>query len=490
MPFYFFASVYCRDKMQIKEGIAFDDVLLVPKKSSVVSRKEVSTETFLTRKIKLNIPIVAANMDSVCEATMAIALAREGGIGIIHRFLPIEKQVEKILRVKRAESIEIETPFTVFPDSTLHDVKKIMDEHGVHSILVVNSERKLKGILTSRDMRFEKDFSKKVSELMTPEGKLITAPAGTTIERAKEILHEHRIEKLPLVSGDGTLSGMIASKDILRGEKFPLAVKSRKGRLLVGAAVGVKKGFLERTEKLLEAGCDVICVDLAHGHSDLGINTVKEIKKAFGDVEVIAGNVATAEGCRDLILAGADSVKIGIGPGSACTTRIVSGAGVPQLTAIIECAKIAKDFSVPLIADGGIRTSGDIAKAIAAGASTVMIGNIFAGTEEAPGTTVMRGGKKYKIYRGSASIDSAIDRESRGEEIDALDYVAEGVEGFVPFKGSVVEIIQQLVGGLKSGVSYCGAKNVSEMQMNAEFVKISEAGKKESSANKELIDVS
>ncbi len=475
---------------EIKEGLAFDDILLVPKRSSVASRKEVSTETFLTRKIKLNMPIVAANMDTVCEATMAIALAREGGIGIIHRFLPIEKQAEKILRVKRAESIVIENPFTVFPDSTLYDVKKIMDEHEVHSILVVNAERKLKGILTSRDIRFEKDFSKRVSELMIPAEKLITAPDGTTIERAKEILHEHRIEKLPLVQINGTLAGMITSKDILRGEKFPLAVKSRKGRLIVGAAVGVKKGFLERTEKLLEAGCDVICVDLAHGHSDLGINTVKEIKKAFGDVEVIAGNVATAEGCRDLILAGADAVKVGIGPGSACTTRIVAGAGVPQLTAIMDCARIAKDFSVPLIADGGIRNSGDLAKAIAAGASTAMIGNLFSGTEEAPGTIVMRGGKKYKIYRGSASVDSALDREIQGEEIDALDYIAEGVEGFVPFKGSVVEIIQQLVGGLRSGISYCGATSIPEMHRNAEFVKISESGKKESAANRELIDVS
>jgi len=468
---------------EIKEGLSYDDVLLVPKRSSVSSRKDINTETMLSRRIKLNIPIVAANMDTVCEAKMAIALAREGGIGIIHRFMPVEKQVEKVLRVKRAETIVIDNPYTVLPDQTLYDIQSIMAERGVHSILVVNPEKKLKGIITSRDIRFETDLKRKASDIMTPVGKTITAPAGTTIERAKEILQEHRIEKLPLVNADGTLAGMIASKDILRQYSHPKAVKSRKGRLLVGAAVGVKKGFIERAGKLLEAGADVICVDLAHGHSDLGINTVRELKKAFGDVEIIAGNVATAEGCRDLIIAGADSVKVGVGPGSSCITRVVTGAGVPQLTAILECAKIAKDYGVPIIADGGIEKSGSITKALATGASTVMLGNLLAGTEESPGMTVIRNGRKYKIYRGSASIDSAVDRETIGEEIDSLDYTPEGVEGFVPFKGSVVEIINQLLGGLRSGMSYCGAKNMTELQRNAEFIKISEAGRKESGAH-------
>ncbi len=471
------------EMVEIREGLSYDDVLLVPKRSSVSSRKEVNTETQLTRRIKLNIPIVAANMDTVCEAKMAIALAREGGIGIIHRFLPVEKQVEKVLRVKRAETIVIDNPFTVLPEQTLADIKAIMSEQGVHSILVVNKERKLQGIITQRDIRFETEPKRKASEIMTPVGKAITAPAGTTIERAKEILQEHRIEKLPLVNADGTLAGMIASKDILRQYSHPRAVKSRKGRLLVGAAVGVKKGFIERAGKLLEAGADVICVDLAHGHSELGISTVRELKRVFGDVEVIAGNVATGEGCRDLIIAGADAVKVGVGPGSSCTTRIITGAGVPQLTAILECAKVAKDYGVPIIADGGIENSGNITKALAAGASTVMLGNLLAGTEESPGFTVIRNGRKYKIYRGSASIDSAIDREVKGEEIDSLDYTPEGVEGFVPFKGSVVEIINQLLGGLRSGMSYAGVKSVAELQKSAEFVKISEAGRRESGAH-------
>ncbi len=469
--------------MDFKEGLTFDDVLLVPKRSPIVSRSQTSLRTRLSRNINLNIPLVSANMDTVTESQMAIALAREGGMGIIHRFMTIEDQVDEILRVKRSESVVIEQPYTVRPDMTVSDLKKKMAEYGVSGMLVQESE-KLAGIITRRDITFEDNYRRKVSELMTKD--VITAKAGTTIEQAKEILHKHRIEKLPLVDGGGKIAGLITSKDIQKMEDYPYATKDKKGRLLVGAAVGVKGDYLERAEALLEAGADTLVVDIAHGHSDNALNTVQLIKKAFPSCDLIAGNVATAEGARDLINAGVDAVKVGVGSGSICITRVVTGSGVPQLTAVLDAVKAAKEYDIPVISDGGVRTSGDVTKALAAGASSVMVGSLFGGTDESPGKTLVKNGKKYKMYRGMASYMASLGRKYREEGAqvvdsdDLNDYVPEGVEAMVPYKGSVVEIVRQLAGGLRSGLSYCGAKTIPEMQKNAEFVRMSPAGYMES----------
>ncbi|MEP0825794.1 MAG: IMP dehydrogenase [Nitrososphaera sp.] len=465
--------------MEIREGLTFDDVLLVPKRSPVVSRLQTDLRTKLSRNITLNIPIISANMDTVTESGMAVALAREGGIGIIHRFMTIEDQVDEILKVKRSESVMIEQPYTVKPDITVAEVKKAMAEYGVSGLLVEDG-RKLVGIITRRDITFEKNNKRKVSELMTKE--VITAKAGTTIDQAKEILHKQRIEKLPIVDDKQRIVGLITSKDILKMDQYPHASKDKKGRLLVGAAVGVKGDYLERAEALLEAGADVLVVDIAHGHSENAINTVQMIKKAFPNCELIAGNIATGEGARDLIKAGVDAVKVGVGSGSICITRVVTGSGVPQLTAVLDSVKVARDYDVPVISDGGVRTSGDITKALAAGASSVMVGSLFGGTDESPGKTLVKNGKKYKMYRGMASFYASLGRKYReeGPEVvdsdDLNDYVPEGVEAMVPYKGSVVEIVRQLVGGLRSGLSYCGAKTIAEMQKNAEFIKMTSAG--------------
>ncbi|HEY7733250.1 MAG TPA: IMP dehydrogenase [Nitrososphaera sp.] len=465
--------------MDIREGLTFDDVLLVPKRSPIVSRSQTDLRTRLSRNITLNIPIISANMDTVTESGMAIALAREGGIGIIHRFLTIEDQVDEILKVKRSESVIIEQPYTVKPDSTVQDARNVMEEYGVSGLLVEDAG-KLAGIITRRDITFEKNSKRKVSELMTKE--VITAKAGTTIEQAKEILHKQRIEKLPVVDEKKRIVGLITSKDILKMDEYPHASKDKKGRLLAGAAVGVKGDYLERTEALLEAGADVLVVDIAHGHSDNAINTVHMIKKAFPSCELVAGNVATGEGARDLIKAGVDAVKVGVGSGSICITRVVTGSGVPQLTAVLDSVKVARDHGVPVISDGGVRNSGDMTKALAAGASAVMIGSLFGGTDESPGKTLVKNGKKFKMYRGMASFYASLGRKYReeGPEVadsdDLNDYVPEGVEAMVPYKGSVVEIVRQLAGGLRSGLSYCGAKTIPEMQKNAEFVKMTSAG--------------
>ncbi|HEX9677905.1 IMP dehydrogenase [Nitrososphaera sp.] len=469
--------------MDFKEGLTFDDVLLVPKRSPIISRTQTDLKTRLSRKINLNIPLVSANMDTVTEAHMAIALAREGGIGIIHRFMTIEDQVDEILRVKRSESVVIEQPYTVSQDMTVTDLKKKMAEYEVSGMLVEEAG-KLVGIITRRDITFENNHRRKVSELMTKD--VITAKAGTTIEQAKEILHKYRIEKLPLVDAKGKVAGLITSKDIQKMEDYPYAAKDRKGRLLAGAAVGVKGDYLERTEALLEAGADTLVVDIAHGHSDNAINTVRMIKKAFPSCDLIAGNVATGEGARDLIKAGVDAVKVGVGSGSICITRVVTGSGVPQLTAVIDAVKAAKEYDIPVISDGGVRTSGDVTKALAAGASSVMVGSLFGGTDESPGKTLVKNGKKFKMYRGMASYMASLGRKYREEgpqvvESDDLnDYVPEGIEAMVPYKGSVVEIVRQLAGGLRSGLSYCGAKTILEMQKNAEFVRMSPAGYMES----------
>jgi IMP dehydrogenase len=418
-------------------------------------------------------------MDTVTESGMAIALAREGGIGIIHRFMTIEDHVDEILKVKRSESVMIEQPYTVNPDLTVTDAKKVMAEYGVSGLLVEEGG-KLAGIITRRDTTFETNGKRKVSEVMTED--VITAKAGITIEQAKEILHNQRIEKLPVVDDKKRIVGLITSKDILKMEQYPHASKDKKGRLLVGAAVGVKGDYLDRTEALLEAGADVLVVDIAHGHSENAINTVHMIKKAFPDCELIAGNVATGEGARDLIKAGVDAVKVGVGSGSICITRVVTGSGVPQLTAVLDSVKVAREYGIPVISDGGVRNSGDITKALAAGASSVMIGSLFGGTDESPGKTLVKNGKKFKMYRGMASFYASLGRKYREEgpqvvdSDDLNDYVPEGVEAMVPYKGSVVEIVRQLDGGLRSGLSYCGAKTIPEMQKNVEFIKMTSAG--------------
>ena len=466
--------------MDIKEGLTFDDVLLVPKRSPVISRTQTDLKTKLSRNITINIPLVSANMDTITESGMAIALAREGGIGIIHRFMTIGDQVDEVLRVKRSESVIIEQPYTIKDDMKVYEAKKMMQEYSVSGLLVEDMNRILVGIITNRDITFEKNMERKVVELMTKN--VITAKNGTTMEQAKEILHKHRIEKLPIVDDKKRIVGLITSKDIMKMDQYPSASKDKKGRLLVGAAVGVKGDFLERTEALLDAGADTIIVDIAHGHSDNAINTVNMIKKAFPNCELVAGNVATDEGAKDLITAGVDAVKVGVGSGSICITRVITGSGVPQLTAVTESVKMAREYDIPVISDGGIRTSGDITKALAAGASSVMVGSMFGGTDESPGKTLVKNGKKFKIYRGMASFYASLGRRYREEGLqiadanDLNDYVPEGVEAMVAYKGSVVEIIRQLVGGLRSGLSYCGAKTISERQDNAEFIKITSAG--------------
>ncbi len=464
----------------IPEALTFDDVLLVPQRSSVVSRKDVETRTQLSRNITLNIPLVSANMDTVTESAMAIIMAREGGIGIIHRFLSIKDQVREVQLVKRADNIVIDTPFTIGPYMSLADAKEAMHQHNVSGLLVLDDEGALVGIITRRDIVFEEDNNKLIRDIMTPKERLVTAGRDISPEEARKILAKHRIEKLPLVY-ENKLCGLITAQDIVKRLEHPKASRDKRGRLLVGAAVGVKEDFIERAEMLVKAGCDVLVVDIAHGHSDLAINTVRELKKKFS-IDIIAGNVATAEGTSDLIEAGADAVKVGVGGGSICITRIVTGSGVPQLQAILDCAPVAKRAGIPLIADGGIRNSGDMTKAIAAGASTVMLGNVLAGTDESPGITIIRNGIKQKVCRGMASFGAHLGRKEReGQKDDnPNDYVAEGVEAMVPYRGKVSEVIQQLVGGLWSGMSYCGARTVLEIQQNARFTKMTQSGLRES----------
>ena len=465
--------------MNIREGLTFDDVLLIPKRSPIISRSQTNLKTRLSRNISLNIPVISANMDTVTESPMAIALAREGGVGIIHRFMTIQDQVDEVLKVKRSESVMIEQPYTISIDSSVGYAKKIMHDFGISGLLI-EKDKKLAGIITKRDLLFETNFDNNVTSVMSKD--VVFAELGTTIEKAKDILHKNRIEKLPIIDKDKHIIGLITSKDILKMEEFPNASKDKKGRLLVGAAVGVKGDYLERTEALLDAGADVMVVDIAHGHSDNAINCVHLIKKAFKDCELIAGNIATGNGTEDLIRAGVDAVKVGVGSGSICITRVITGSGVPQLTAILDSVKIAKKYDIPIISDGGIRNSGDLTKALAAGSSSVMVGSLLGGTDESPGKTLVKNGKKYKIYRGMASFYASLGRKYReeGEQIkesDELnDYVPEGVEAMVSYKGSVVEIIRQLVGGLRSGLSYCGAKTIDEMQQNAECVRITTAG--------------
>jgi IMP dehydrogenase len=472
-------------------GLTFDDVLLVPKYSDISSRRDVSTATRFSRDIKLGIPIVSANMDTVTESRMAIALARLGGLGVIHRFMSVEDQVNEVSKVKRSEGILIEDPITLSPDKTVREAWNLTESNDIGGIVVVDAERRVLGLVTRRDMALEDNEDRKISEVMTPRKELITAPPGVTMERAKELLHQNRVEKLPIIDGRGRLAGLITSKDILKRRRFPSATKDEKGRLRVAAAIGVKGDHMERAKRLVEVSVDALVVDIAHGHSAHAIETVREIKKKLGAVDVVVGNVATAKATHDLIQAGADGVKVGVGSGSICVTRVVTGFGVPQLTAIIDCCDAAREQGVPIIADGGIRNPGDVTKALAAGASTVMVGSLFAGTEESPGPTILRDGVRYKLTRGMASLASTIDRRIR-ESTDVTrdesalieevieENVPEGVEGLIPYKGQAEEVVKQLVGGLRSGMSYCGSRTLRDLCRKAEFVRITEAGFKES----------
>ncbi|MEM4316155.1 MAG: IMP dehydrogenase [Nitrososphaerota archaeon] len=466
-------------------GLTFDDVLILPNRSSIVSRREVSTETELTEKIRLSIPIVSAAMDTVTESAMAISMARNGGIGVIHRFNTIDEQVEQVRRVKRAENIAIEEPYTISPEATVDEAEEMMGRHGVSGLLVVDHEKKLLGILTKRDILF-RERSERVGRCMTPREKLVTAPPTIGPEEARTIFMKHKVEKLPLVDEAGHLMGLVTSLDLVKKTMYPSATRDSKGRLAVAAAIGVKDESISRAEALLEAQADALVIDVAHGHTESVIRMLRKLRSTYGDeVDIIAGNVATREGTEDLASAGASAVKVGVGPGSVCTTRVVAGVGVPQLTAIMMCSDAAERMGVPVIADGGVRSSADIVKALAAGASTVMVGRLLAGTDESPGSVIVRNGRKMKIYRGMASLFAMMSRENRhsGDSFqDALEYsyMAEGVEAYVPYKGSVSDVLSQVVAGLRSGLSYLGASNLKELREKTVFIRITEAGLRES----------
>ena len=472
---------------QLRVGLTFDDVILTPRRSNIIPT-DVETSTQLTRNIRINIPVVSAAMDTVTEGRMAIALAREGGLGIIHRALSPDSQAAEVDKVKKSESGMILSPITISPEHTIRDAHHLMATYRISGI-PVTKDKKLVGILTNRDLRFETRMDLKVSQAMTKDN-LVTAPEGTSLEKAQAILHEHRIEKLLVVNDQFELKGLITIKDIQKKIQYPFACKDEHGRLRVGAAVGVGPDVEDRLERLIKAGIDVLVVDTAHGHSQSVIDKVKAIKSQHPNLDLIAGNVATAEATQDLIEAGADAIKIGVGPGSICTTRIVSGAGVPQLTAVADCATVAKKYQIPLVADGGIKYSGDITKALAAGASSVMIGSLFAGTEESPGETVLYQGRTYKEYRGMGSLGAmergGKDRYSQeGRETSKL--VPEGIEARVPFKGNLSVLIYQMVGGLKAGMGYCGCRTIPELQREARFLQLTSAGLREAHVHDVII---
>lgn len=461
-----------------KEGLTFDDVLLMPRRSEVFGR-EIDVSTELNDKIKLNIPLFSAAMDTVTESKLAIAIAREGGIGIIHKNMSIAEQAEEVDRVKRSESGVITNPFSLTPDHRVYDAEELMSKYRISGVPIVNEENKLVGILTNRDLRFIHDYSIRIDEVMTKEN-LVTAPVGTTLEQAEVILQQHKIEKLPLVDENNELKGLITIKDIEKAIQFPNAAKDQQGRLLCGAAVGVSKDVMERVKALVEVGVDLIVVDSAHGHHINILNTVRQIREQYPDLTICAGNVATAEGTRDLIEAGASMVKVGIGPGSICTTRVIAGIGVPQVTAIYDCATEARKHGVPIIADGGIKYSGDITKALAAGANAVMIGSLFAGTEESPGESEIFQGRRFKVYRGMGSL-GAMKKGSKDRYFQENEskLVPEGIEGRVPYKGPLADTVYQLIGGLRSGMGYCGAANLKELQEETQFIRITGAGLRE-----------
>jgi IMP dehydrogenase len=471
----------------IPEGLTFDDVLLVPGKSDVIPT-QADTRTFLSRRIAINIPIVAAAMDTVTDARLAIAIARQGGIGFVHRNMPIEKQAEEVDRVKRSESGMIVDPVTIGPEMSVRQALDIMNKYKVSGLPVTRGHR-LVGILTNRDLRFERSLDQPVSNIMTKEN-LVTVPVGTTLEEAEKILQRHRIEKLLVVDKDFNLKGLITVKDIQKKLEFPDATKDEQGRLRVGAAIGATGDFLERAQEMAREKVDVLAIDTAHGHTTRVMEAIRAVKQRLPEMELVAGNVATAEGTRDLIALGVDGLKIGIGPGSICTTRIVTGAGVPQITAVAECSRAAHGSGVPVIADGGIKFSGDITKAIAAGASAVMIGSLFAGTEESPGETILYQGRTFKSYRGMGSLGAmeagSADRYAQ-ETAERGKSVPEGIEGQVPYKGPLAGLVEQLVGGLRSGMGYCGTRNLKELQENSRFIRISSAGLRESHVHDVII---
>ena len=466
-----------------KEGLTFDDVLLLPAESSVLP-KEVQTTTFLTREIKLSIPLISSAMDTVTEARLAIALAREGGLGVIHRNLSVRDQLAEVDKVKRSESGMIVEPVTLRADDSVADALALMETYHISGVPITDEQGKLVGILTNRDLRFEQDMAQPIANLMTSEG-LITVPVGTTLDEAKEMLYRHKIEKLPVVDGGGYLKGLITVKDIQKRIQFPNATKDPQGRLRVAAAVGAGDAEFERAVALIEEDVDCIFIDSSHGHSSGVIEMVRRIKARYA-IPVIAGNVATAEGTEALIAAGADSVKVGIGPGSICTTRVVAGTGVPQVTAIYDCAQLAARYGIPIVADGGVQYSGDFAKAIAAGANTVMLGSLLAGTDESPGEVILHRGERYKEYRGMGSIGAmkarsfSKDRYFQAEVHNASKLVPEGIEGRVPYKGPVTNIIYQLVGGLRQAMGYCGAPDIEAMKTRTRFIRITGAGLRES----------
>lgn len=467
------------------EGLTFDDVLMVPAYSQVLPR-EVDIKTRLTKSISLNIPIISAAMDTVTEWELAIALAREGGIGILHKNMSIDQQAEQVRKVKRSESGLIIDPITLHEGATIADALKLMADNKIGGIPIVDNAGKLKGILTNRDLRFEDNPAKKVKEVMTSQN-LVTAPEGTDLVSARKILSHYKVEKLPVVKKDGTLVGLITYRDIQKVQNFPNAVKDSFGRLLVGAALGITSDMLDRADALMKIGVDVVTLDSAHGHSKGVLESLKKLKKNFKKLQVIAGNVGTAAGAKALAEAGADCVKVGIGPGSICTTRIVAGAGVPQITAILEASHALEEYNIPVIADGGIRYTGDLVKALVAGASTVMMGGVFAGTEESPGDTIIYEGRKFKQYRGMGSIGAmqtgSSDRYFQDVEDGIKKLVPEGIEGRVPYKGYLSEVIHQFTGGLRAGMGYSGSASIAELQQKAQFVRITNAGMKESHAH-------
>ncbi len=478
-------------KIRPTKGITFDDVLLLPKRSPFKSRQDVSTATCLTPTIPLHIPIVSANMDTVTETRMAIAMAQAGGIGIIHRFMTVSAQAAEVSRVKRAEGFMIEDPYSIDINTTIIEARRVMQRTGVGGLFVLQSDGTCAGLVTRRDVLLVSDNAASIVSVMTPVDRLIKASPGVSHDEAQRLLHDHRLEKLPVVDENGRVAGLITAQDIIKRKETPYATKDDRQRLRVGAAIGVAKGEMDRAEALLAAGADVLVLDIAHGHADHCIDMVRALRNAFPSSQIIAGNVASREGARDLAEAGADAIKVGIGPGSICTTRIVTGFGVPQLTAIIDSVEGVKESGVdiPIIADGGIKTSGDLVKALAAGASSVMIGSMFAGCEEAPGSPVIRDGQKVKVVRGMASLAATMSRkgseksdyESAESQEDWAKVVPEGVEAVVPYRGHVHEILHQLVGGLKSGLSYGGAQNIEQLWRNAEFIEITPAGVRESS---------
>lgn len=462
-----------------KEGLTFDDVLLIPRKSEVLPR-EVDISIRLSENIKLNIPLISAGMDTVTEAALAIAIAREGGIGIIHKNMSIAQQAEEVDRVKRSESGVITNPFSLTPEHHVYDAEELMGKYRISGVPIVDQNKKLVGILTNRDLRFVHDYSIKINEVMTRDN-LVTAPVGTTLQEAEVLLQKHKIEKLPLIDESNTLKGLITIKDIEKAIQFPNAAKDKHGRLLCGAAVGISKDTMDRAEALVQSGIDVLVVDSAHGHHINILDAVRKIRSTYSDLTIIAGNVATGEATRDLIKAGASVVKVGIGPGSICTTRVIAGIGVPQITAIYDCATVAREYNIPVIADGGIKYSGDITKAIASGASAIMIGSLFAGTAESPGETEIFQGRSFKVYRGMGSLGAMKEgSKDRYFQENENKLVPEGIEGRVPYKGPLADTVHQLLGGLRAGMGYCGTSTLDELKNDTQFVRITGSGLRES----------